>query len=411
MEIAPHDDGLEAFLARGLEELDASGLLRADRPLRRREGGRVEVEGRVLADFASNDYLGLAADPRPARAAARVLEREGAGSGAARLISGTHPLHHELERALAELKGKEAALLFATGYAANVGTLAALAGPGDLLYSDELNHASIIDGCRLSRAEVRIFPHGDLEVLERMLRNDRGRGRPGRARWIVVEGVYSMEGDLCPLDELVLLARREQARVYLDDAHGTGVVGATGKGSSEAFGVNGEVDVVVGTLGKALGTGGAFVAGSSRLRAWLLNRARSFVFSTAPPAAMAAATLAALEIRSSEPERRTRLAGNADHLARGLGALGLPPRPGLPGHITPVRIGGSDRTVQVARRLEERGFLVGAIRPPSVPSGTARLRIGVSAVHDAAQIDGLLGALGQILGNTDAPAEAGGGTR
>ena len=383
---------LDSTLARGLGELDAAELLRVDRPMTRRQGGVVEVDGRELVDFASNDYLGIAADPRPAAAAARLLAVEGAGAGAARLISGTHPMHLRLERALAAMKGQEAALLFASGYAANVGAIAALAGRGDILYSDELNHASVIDGCRLSRAEVRIFPHRDLSVLEELMRRDR-KEQPEGSRWIVVEGVYSMEGDLFPLDRLVPLARRYGARTYLDDAHGTGVLGRAGRGSAEHFGVAGEIDVVLGTLGKAIGTSGAFVAGSERLRSWLLNRARSFVFSTAPSAALAAASLKALEIVECESLRRDRLRAHALRLRGGLAALGHPVARDSPGHIVPVRIGGAGETMRVAAALESRGYLVGSIRPPSVPPGSARLRIGLSATHNSEQIDGLLRAL------------------
>jgi len=383
---------LDEVLALGLGELDAAELLRMDRPMTRRPGGVVEVAGRELVDFASNDYLGLAADPRPAAAAARFLAVEGAGTGAARLISGTHRVHLRLERALAAMKGKEAALLFGSGYAANVGAIAALAGRGDILYSDELNHASVIDGCRLSRAEVRIFPHRDLRALEELMRRDREE-HPAGSRWIVVEGVYSMEGDLFPLDRLVPLARKYGARLYLDDAHGTGVLGREGRGSAEHFGVTGEIDVVLGTLGKAIGTSGAFVAGSERLRSWLLNRARSFVFSTAPSAALAAASLEALEILAREPERRDRIRAHALRLTDGLAALGHSVSRDLPGHIVPVRIGGAGDTMRVAAALEARGYLVGSIRPPSVPPGSARLRIGLSAAHLPEQIDGLLRAI------------------
>lgn len=386
------DVSLDGTLAHGLGELEAAELLRADRPMTRRQGGVVEVDGRELVDFASNDYLGLAADPRPAAAAARLLAVEGAGAGAARLISGTHPTHLRLERTLAAMKGKEAALLFGSGYAANVGAIAALAGRGDILYSDELNHASVIDGCRLSRAEVRIFPHRDLPALEELMRRDR-RTQPEGSRWIVIEGVYSMEGDLFPLDRLVPLAQKHGARVYLDDAHGTGVLGREGRGSAEHFGVAGEIDVVLGTLGKAIGTSGAFVAGSERLRSWLLNRARSFVFSTAPSAALAAASLEALEILEREPERRERVRAHALRMRDGLAALGHPVARDSPGHIVPVRIGGAGETMRIAAALEGRGYLVGSIRPPSVPPGSARLRIGLSAAHSTEQIDGLLRAL------------------
>jgi 8-amino-7-oxononanoate synthase len=381
---------LEEELARRLVELAADDLRRTDRPMRRQQGGKVQLDGRLLVDFSSNDYLGLAVDPRPASAGARALRDEGGGSGAARLISGTHPLHLTLERALADFKGKESALLFSTGYAANVGAIAALAGRGAILYSDELNHASLIDGCRMSRAALRIFPHRDLDTLEAML--DEDRGLPGE-RWIIVEGVYSMEGDLFPLDRLVPLARSKGARIYLDDAHGTGMVGARGRGTQEHFDVEQEIDVVMGTLGKALGGAGAWVAGPPSLRDWLLNRARTFVFSTAPPAALAAASLVALDLVASEPERRTRLLENARMLRDGLRERGFGAIPEGPGHITPILVGDPATTLRVARELEEKGFLVGSIRPPSVPPGTSRLRVAVSSSHTSEQLRGLLDAL------------------
>jgi 8-amino-7-oxononanoate synthase len=385
---------LDDALAQDLDHLDATGLRRRGQPALRK-GTRLEyADGSRLIDFASNDYLGLAGDARLARAAGEALLTGGTGSGAARLISGTHPLHEQLESRLAVFKGVEAALLFGSGYAANVGSIPALAGRGDIIYSDELNHASLIDGCRLSDARIRIFPHLDLDALARLLEED--AGHDGR-RWIVVEGVYSMDGDPFPLDRLVEVARAHGAWTYVDDAHGTGVLGAGGRGSAERWGVEGEIDVMMGTLGKALGTTGAFVCGSRALCEWLLNRARSFVFTTAPPPAMAAATLAALEIVASDPGPRTELARNAARLARRLADIGLASGPPRVGHIVPIMTGAGERTLRIAAALAARGFAVGAIRPPSVPDGGARLRITVSAAHSAEQIDGLSEALHQAL--------------
>jgi len=362
--------------------------------MRRLPGALIEIEGRRLVDFASNDYLGLAMETRPARSAAHLMTGDGTGAGAARLISGTHPLHLALERALARFMRAPAALLFSSGYAANLGALPALAGRDDVVYSDALNHASLIDGCRLSRAGVRIFPHGDLGALERLLAAD--EGLPG-ARWIVVEGVYSMEGDLFPLDGLVRIARDYGARIYLDDAHAVGVLGAEGRGSPEIFGVEGEVDVVLGTLGKAFGAAGAFVTGSEELREWLLNRARTFVYSTAPSPVVAAAALENLRAAEAEPERRRRLATNARRFRQGLVQVGRPVAADGPGHITGILVGDSGETLRTASALEARGFLVGAIRPPSVLPGTARLRVGLSSEHTNEQVEGLLGALSELL--------------
>ncbi|HEX5386601.1 MAG TPA: 8-amino-7-oxononanoate synthase [Gemmatimonadales bacterium] len=355
-------------------------------------------------DFASNDYLGLATDARVAGAIARALRGGGsqvgiAGAAASRSISGNHPLHEQLERELARLKGAEAALLFGSGFAGNTGAIPALAGRGDVVYSDALNHASIIDGCRLSRATVRPFPHADLAVLGAMLAAD---GRHYRRRFIVVEGVYSMDGDLFPLEALVSLAHAHDAWIYLDDAHATGVLGASGAGSAEHWELAGEIEVTLGTLGKALGVSGAFVAGGATLREFLLNCARSFIFTTAPPSALAAGALAALAISRAEPWRRERLRTHAAQLREGLERLGgacdarLPPGE-RPGHIVPLVLGGAERTVRLGGRLAERGFLVGAVRPPTVPAGGSRLRITLSAAHTPEHIDALLAALRDLL--------------
>jgi 8-amino-7-oxononanoate synthase len=384
------DTALDADLGERLAALERAGLRRVMRSVQRRAGAEVAVDGRSAIDFSSNDYLGLAADPRIAHAATRALEEAGTGAGAARLISGNHPLHERLEREIADFEQAPAALLFPSGYAANTGTIPALVGRGDAVYSDALNHASLIDGCRLSRAEARVFPHRDVDALEGMLRADAGRFA---RRMIVVDGVFSMDGDLFPLDRLVEVARRHGAWTYVDDAHGTGVMGPTGRGTAERFGVDGEIDVRMGTLGKALGTAGAFVAGSERLREWLMNRARPFVFTTGAPPALAAATLEALRIAREEPWRRARLRENARRLRAGLAALGHAAPGEADGHIVPVRVGDAGETMRIGGALRERGFLVGAVRPPTVPPGGSRLRITLGAAHTAEQIDGLLDAL------------------
>jgi 8-amino-7-oxononanoate synthase len=385
---------LDDALAAELRELERAGLRRSLRTVEGRHGAVVSVNGRPAVDFSANDYLGLAADPRIAEAAARALGDAGTGGAAARLISGNHPLHEALEAELARFKGADAALLFSSGYAASTGALPALAGRGDALYSDALNHASLIDGCRLSRAALRVFPHLDVDALDAALDEDRGRFR---RRWIVVDSVFSMDGDLFPLDRLVEVARRRGAWIYLDDAHGTGVLGAHGRGAAEHWGVEGEIDVTMGTLGKALGTAGAFVAGSRTLRDHLLNRARSFVFTTATPPALAAAALEALRIARAEPWRRDRLRAAARRLREGLRTLGIRVDGEPDGHVVPVRIGGEDETMRAGNLLRERGFLVGAVRPPTVPPGTSRLRLTLSAAHTDAQIDALLAALAEVL--------------
>lgn len=385
---------LRASLQRELNELADQDLRRSFRRVERREGARILVDGRPAVDFSSNDYLGLAGHPEIVRAVQAALKLDALGAGASRNLSGNHPRHEALEERLARWKGAEASLLFTSGYAANVGTIPALAGTGSVVYSDALNHASIIDGCRLSRAEVRIFPHLDLTALADMLERDRGAFD---RRIIVVEGVYSMDGDLFPLDRLVPIAREHGAWIYVDDAHGTGVLGESGAGSAEHWGVASEIDITLGTLGKALGVSGAFVAGPRVLRELLLNRARSSLFTTAPPSAIAAGASAAVEIARAESWRRERLRENADRLAAGLAELGLVPMGEPAGHIVPVVLGDARSTMEVSRHLLDRGYLVGGIRPPTVPAGAARLRISLSAAHTPGEIAGLLAVLGDLL--------------
>ncbi len=378
--------GMDAALDEELQALQSAGLRRTLRQVHQRRAGTVLLGGERIADFASNDYLGLAADSRIARAASAVLQAEGLGAGAARLISGNHPIHEVLEREIARFKGCEHALLFPSGYMANVGAIPALVGPGDVIYSDALSHASLIDGCRLSKATLRVFPHADIDALAAMLEADR---HEFRRALIVVEGIFSMDGDLFPLDQLVPLARRFDAWTYVDDAHGTGVLGATGAGSVEHFGMTGQIDVIVGTLGKAMGTSGAYVAGSQVLVDFLTSRARSFIFTTGAPAAIAAATLEALRIVQVESWRREAVRERATRLRARLRAAGRE-APGMSdGHIIPIMVGDPMRTMWLVAAMRHRGFLVGGVRPPTVPAGTSRLRISVSAVHPMELVDNL----------------------
>lgn len=378
--------GMNDVLDEELQQLQTAGLRRTLRTVQQRHGGTVLIRGERVADFASNDYLGLASDPRIARAAAAVLQAEGTGAGASRLISGNHPIHENLERALARFKGCDSALLFPSGYMVNIGVIPALVGPNDVIYSDENNHPSLIDGCLLSKAAVRIFPHRDLDELAAMMDADRGRYR--RAL-IVVEGVFSMDGDLFPLDGLVDLASRFGAWSYVDDAHGTGILGEGGSGAIEHFGVTGRIDVVVGTLGKALGTSGAWVAGSQTLIEFLTSRARSFIFTTGTPPALAAASLEALRIAEVEPWRRDAVRERARRLRERLRDAGRQVPGAADGFIVPVVIGEANRTMAVVGELRRRGFLVGGVRPPTVTPGTSRLRISVSAVHPQETVDAL----------------------
>jgi 8-amino-7-oxononanoate synthase len=385
---------LDDVLANELDKLSRAGLRRTLRAVHGRTGAEVVISGHAVADFSSNDYLGLASDPRVAAAAIAALGEDATGAAAARLISGNHPAHETLERDIARFKQTDAALLFGSGYLANTSVIPALAGPRDAIYTDALNHASLIDGCRLSRAEVRVLPHGDAGAFAAALGADRGRFR---RRLIVVDGVFSMDGDLAPLRELTRTAREHGAWMYVDDAHGTGVLGTHGRGTAEHFGVEGSVEIMMGTLGKAFGVAGAYVAGSRPLIDYLTNRARGFVFTTGSPPALAAAATTALRIARAEPERRDRLRAVARRLRVGLASLGHE-CPGHPdGHIIPVAIGEAGETVRAGATLAVRGFLVGAVRPPTVPIGTSRLRITASAAHTDSQVDGLLDALATAL--------------
>ncbi len=381
---------IERALSRDLDTLSRAGLRRVLRTAANRRGASIVLDGKPVIDFSANDYLGLAGDPRIAAAAIRFLEQDSTGAAAARLISGNYAVHTELEAALAKFKNTEAALLFGSGYSANLGTVPALVGKRDVVYSDELNHASLLDATKLSKAEVRVFPHSDLGALRQLLADDVGKFR---RRLIVVDGVFSMDGDLFPLDQLVPLAREFDAWTYVDDAHGTAVIGANGRGSAEHFGVEGEIDVIMGTLGKSLGTSGAFIAGSATLIEYLLHRARAFVFTTSSPPALAAATLESIRIVQEEPWRREQLWENARYLRSQLAAIGV----SAPGHassyVVPVIIGSVKKTMEVGQVLRDAGYHVGAVRPPTVPMGTSRLRITVSAAHTKEQIDGLVTAL------------------
>ena len=377
---------LNDTLTEELEALQRAGLRRTMRAVHQRRAGTVLLDGERVADFASNDYLGLAADLRLARAATAVLQAEGTGAAAARLISGNHPIHETLERTIARFKGCERALLFPSGYMVNIGVIPALVGAGDVIYSDALSHASLIDGCRLSKATIRIFPHGDLDELAAMMDVDR---HLHRRALIVVEGVFSMDGDVFPLDHMVPLAKRFDAWTYVDDAHGTGVLGDTGAGTVERMGVTGQIDVVVGTLGKALGTSGAYVAGSHVLIEYLISRARSFIFTTGTPPAIAAATLEALRLVEVEGWRRDAVRERARRLRTRLRDFGREAPGAADGHIIPIMVGDPNRTMAIVAELRRRGFLVGGVRPPTVPDGTSRLRLSVSAVHPLELIDSL----------------------
>jgi 8-amino-7-oxononanoate synthase len=367
-------------IADRLEELRERGLHRRLRMISGPQGPRVLLDGRPVLLLCSNNYLGLADHPRVREAAAEAAMRWGVGAGASRLISGNMKLHRRLEECLASFKGKETALLFGSGYLANTGAVAALARNGEVVFSDQLNHASIIDGCRLSRAETFAYRHADLDHLEWGLRKAQGRGS-----LIVSDGVFSMDGDVAPIEGLAKLARGYDCRLMVDEAHATGTIGPGGRGSVAAAGMADEVDVVVGTLGKALGSYGAYVCASKELIDYLINVARPFIFSTAPPPPTIAAALAALELLESSPHRVDRLMANARTIRKALEAEGLPLAESET-QIVPVIVGDPEATVRLSELALDRGVFAQAIRPPTVPEGTSRLRLATMATHRGAEL-------------------------
>jgi 8-amino-7-oxononanoate synthase len=372
-----------------LATLEAAGLRRRLRPLASGCDTEVLLDGRRVLLLSSNNYLGLAGDARLQAAAADAVVRWGCGTGASRLVSGHLELHAGVEAKLAAFKGTEAALLFPSGYQANVGAISAVVGRGDHVYSDALNHASIVDGCRLSRATIHLYPHRDVAALETALATSPRGGR----RLIVTDSVFSMDGDRAPLPALVTLARQYHSWLLVDEAHATGVLGPRGAGLAEAEGVTDDVTVHVGTLGKALGSAGAYVAGSRELVELLVNRARSFVYTTGLAPASVAAAGAALDVVAAEPERRRTLLANAAMLREGLCGLGL--AAGGDTQIVPLVVGDNRRALALAEALLARGVLAHAIRPPTVPPGTARLRISPMATHTRAQLTQALSAFAE----------------
>jgi 8-amino-7-oxononanoate synthase len=368
------------------------GLYRRLRTIDGPEDPEVVVDGRQAILLCSNNYLGLANDPEVVAAACEASARYGAGSGSSRLISGSLRIHRELDEAIAEWKGTERALAFSSGYHANLGVLQALCGPGDAILSDELNHASLIDGCRLSRATVRVYRHGDLDSLEQALRAT----GDARRRLVVTDSVFSMDGDRAPLGAICDLAERHGAAVMVDEAHGAGVLGASGSGLVEELGLRGRVLVQMGTLGKALGSFGAYVAGTAALVELLVNRARTFIFTTGLPPAAVGAAIAAIGIVRREPARRARVFANARRLHDGLRELGVA-MPPLESPILPVVLGEERRTMVVCERLLERGVFAQGIRPPTVPAGTCRLRVTLMATHRDDHLDRSLAAFREAL--------------
>ncbi len=385
--------GFESQIDQALRELEQAGLRRYPRGVSGAQGPVIRLDGREVVCLCSNNYLGLASHPDIAAAATADPAGEGVGAGASRLVTGTMDAHEEAEAAFAAFASKPSSVFFATGYAANLGTIQALVGPEDAVFSDALNHASLVDGCRLSRATVHVFRHADPSHLEELLRLHRARAR--RAL-VVTDSLFSMDGDLAPIADLDGLARTFDAALLVDEAHALGVLGPEGRGACAAAGV--EPTVLVGTLGKSFGVAGAFVASSASIASFIRNRARSFVFSTAPPPMLARASVAALRIVRGSDDARSRLLAHARRLRKELASLGFDVPDGA-SQIVPVLIGQNEPTMRVSADLLERGVFVQGIRPPTVPRGTARLRLTPMATHAREHIEQAIDAFAGVARN------------
>jgi 8-amino-7-oxononanoate synthase len=381
-----------AWIEDDLAALRMSGLERPHRVRSGRQGREVDLDGQTLLNFGSNDYLGLAGDVRLTKAASKAACAEGFGAGASPLVSGHSQAHELLERALADLLAVEAALTFPSGFAANTATIAAIVGPDDVVASDSRNHASIIDGCRLSRGRVGVYPHRDMAALDSLL----AQAGSARRRLIVTDTVFSMDGTVAPLADLCELARKHQAILMVDEAHATGVFGMRGSGLVEETGCADGVHIRVGTLSKALAAAGGFVAGHGDMIRWLRHKARAWIFSTAHPPAVAAAATRAIGLLAEEPHRRrdllARAAGFRDLLSQGGIDIG-----GSTTQIVPIVVGAAHDAVAASTRLAEAGLFVPAIRPPSVPAGKSLVRVSLSWHHTAADLERLARAIGPIL--------------
>ncbi|MEW8412221.1 MAG: 8-amino-7-oxononanoate synthase [Candidatus Thiodiazotropha sp.] len=378
-------------LTQALQARRNQGLYRSRRVVSTPQQAELVVDGKRVIAFCSNDYLGLASHPEVVEALRQGAERYGVGSGAAHLITGHNRAHHRLEEALAEFTARPRALLFSTGYMANLGVISALLKNGDRLFEDRLNHASLVDAGQLTRAKTVRYRHRDPRSLEQQLaRSDGGQAL------IATDGVFSMDGDLAPMPELVALARKHQAWLMVDDAHGLGVLGQEGGGILSHFGLGvDDVEIFMGTLGKGFGTYGAFVAGSEGLIETLIQQARSYIYTTAPPAALAEATLVSLRLARQESWRRERLKGLVERFRHAAGQIGLPLMESAT-PIQPILAGSSEQAVAWSMKLEEQGVLVSAIRPPTVAEGSARLRVTFSANHTDRQLERLLDALAKL---------------
>jgi 8-amino-7-oxononanoate synthase len=381
-----------------LKRLKEQGLLRRLTTIEPLYGSRISIDGRTFINFSSNDYLGLSRHPEIIKTAIYAIERAGIGTGASRLLSGTYPCHRRLEDLVSRFKNTERAVVFGSGYSANTGVIPAISGDDTTIFSDELNHASIIDGIRLSKAETYIYKHRDIEHLELLIKGS-FKNRGIKKRFIITDAVFSMDGDLAPLKEIIEISRRYNAILMIDDAHGTGVLGRRGRGTLEHLGLDGGGIIQMGTFSKALGCFGGFVAGSSELLEFLINRARSFIYSTSLPPVIIEACLRAIEIVDTDSqELREKLWKNRQRLYEGLRALGYNTM-GSETQIIPVLTGGVDDTLRLSRYLYKKGVFAPAIRPPTVPEGKCRIRFSVTAMHTEDDIDMVLESLKRFKKN------------
>ena len=380
-----------AWINEDLDALAKADLLRQRREIQPLADAWCEVNGVRLKNFASNDYLNLAHDQRLLDAASQAAQESGVGARASALVSGRSHWHTKLERQIAEFEGHESAIVFPSGFAANTGTIAALLGPQDVVFCDRLNHASLVDGCRLSEAKLRVYRHRELDVLRREL----AKSANARRRMVVTDTVFSMDGDLAPLSDICDLAEEFDADVLVDEAHATGVFGKSGRGVCQLQGVEDRIAIRIGTLSKAVGCLGGFVSGSESLIKWLWNNARTQVYSTALPPAVCAAACEALSIIVSEPERGAQLRELSRHLHENLRDIDISPMECAYGPICPIDLNDPRKAIDMAEKLQSAGFLVGAIRPPTVPNGTSRLRITLSCGQSIDDIDRLVQAIAQ----------------
>lgn len=379
------------FFQDEISSLKEKNLFRELKVVEGKNAERVVIHGREVLNLSSNNYLGLASHPRLREAAKEAIDRYGSSATSSRLIVGSMELHRRLEEQLAIFKGTEGALLFSTGYMANVGTIAAIVGRGDIVFSDRLNHASIVDGIILSQAGWKRYPHRDIESLRKLLE----KHRDNRRRLIITDTVFSMDGDIAPLPELVNLAQEYKCLVMVDEAHATGILGERGRGAVEHFHLEGKIDIQMGTLSKALGGFGAFISGPRELIDYLINKSRAFIYTTAPPPAVAAAGLAALRLIDEEPERRERLWENVRFFRESLQNLGFHTGDSQT-QIVPILVGDNRLTMTFSQRLFQEGVYIPGIRPPTVPRGEGRLRVSLMATHTRPDLEKALGAMEKV---------------